>query len=171
MLQYATIQEAWGDAAPPKRKRTKSHGKPPKDAPERPFLPHDTETEFRAASSLDDYQAWAEYSKEETQRSDEPLPGTVGPARRYPAKVEISDLEKDAAEVAPEKAYRTGYVGPHPDQRPIRLDNADHAVGGPRPDSDHAGYDVALYVMSGILLILLLEQFVQMGVAMNNRAS
>lgn len=118
---------------------------------------------------MDDRQAWAEYNKEDTQRSDSPLPGLLGPERRYPASV---DVVADAGVAVPdEKRYETGYVAPHGEvsNKKMRLDVADHVIA-PRAfeakHDDNAAYDVALYVFSGIALILLLEQFVQMGLAM-----
>ena len=175
-LGYATLQEAWGESSGPKRRRSKA---PPavSPAPDREYLPASQEREYRALSGLDDQQAWAEYNKEDTQRSDAPLPGLIGPERRYPASV---DVVADAGVAVPdEKRYETGYVAPHGEagsprlqEKPVRLDVADRAIApSPTPEAKHddnAAYDVALYVFSGIALILLLEQFVQMGIAMRS---
>lgn len=168
-LGYATLQEAWGDSSAPKRRKSKV---PPavSPAPAREYRPAAQEREYRALSGLDDQQAWAEYNKEDTQRSDAPLPGLLGPERRYPASV---DVVADAGVAVPEeKQYETGYTAPHGEvsKTAVRLDVADHAIAPPpklesRYD-DNAAYDVALYVFSGIALILLLEQFVQLGIAM-----
>lgn len=173
-LGYATLQEAWGEASPPKRRKSKTPPAAPSPAPDREYLPASQEREYRALSGLDDQQAWAEYNKEDSQRSDAPLPGLVGPERRYPASV---DVVADAGAAVPdEKQYETGYVAPHgdvPEKKPVRLDVADRVmVRAPATKSDdNAAYDVALYVFSGIALILLLEQFVQMGIAMRVTSS
>jgi hypothetical protein len=167
-LGYATLQEAWGDSSGPKRRKNKV---PPavSPAPAREYRPASREREYRALSGLDDQQAWAEYNKEDTQRSDAPLPGLIGPERRYPASV---DVVADAGVAVPdEKRYETGYVAPHGEvsNTPVRLDAADRTIAAQSPalsPDDNAAYDVALYVFSGIALILLLEQFVQMGIAM-----
>ena len=169
MLQYATLQEAWGESMPPVRRRKKVP-KGPKDSNENPYRPYSEDREFRAVSGLDDYQPWADYTKEDTQRSDEPLPGLDGPARRYPEKVEIHDLEHGpVVDTPPVKKYGDEYVGGPSGFTVGRLDNADYPVYG-KPVSHDAGYDVALYVFSGILLILLLEQFVQMGATLGKNA-
>lgn len=168
-LSYATLQEAWGEACPPKRKRSKPRDAAPLAAPDREYRPAAQEREYRALSGLDDQQAWAEYNKEDTQRSDAPLPGLLGPEHRYPTSV---DVVADAGVAVPdEKQYETGYVAPHGELPKARLDVADHAVALPAaaPRDSDAAYDVALYVFSGIALILLLEQFVQMGIAMRAR--
>lgn len=169
-LGYATLQEAWGESSGPKRRKSKA---PPavSPAPDREYLPASQEREYRALSGLNDQQAWAEYNKEDTQRSDAPLPGLIGPEHRYPASV---DVVADAGVAVPdERQYETGYVAPHGDvtsKKTVRLDVADRVIAPtPRPEpvhDDNAAYDVALYVFSGIALILLLEQFVQMGIAM-----
>lgn len=173
-LGYATLQEAWGESSGPKRRKSKV---PPavSPAPDREYLPASQEREYRALSGLNDQQAWAEYNKEDTQRSDAPLPGLIGPEHRYPASV---DVVADAGVAVPdEKQYETGYVAPHGEAgsprlaaKPVRLDVADHTIAAKAPPEpvhdDNAAYDVALYVFSGIALILLLEQFVQMGIAM-----
>lgn len=168
-LSYATLQEAWGDASAPKRRKHKV-SPTVSPAPDREYRPAAQEREYRALSGLDDQQAWAEYSKEDAQRTDAPLPGLVGPERRYPSTVDVVADEGTAVN-GEEAPYETGYVAPHGpvSASPVRLDVADHRIGTerarPRGDDD-AAYDVALYVFSGIALILLLEQFVQMGKAM-----
>jgi hypothetical protein len=168
-LGYSTLHEAWGESSGPKRRKSKVPVAV-SPAPDREYLPASQEREYRALSGLDDQQAWAEYNKEDTQRSDAPLPGLIGPERRYPASV---DVVADAGVAVPdERQYETGYVAPHgdvPDKKPVRLDVADRAMVHQTPEpkhDDNAAYDVALYVFSGIALILLLEQFVQMGIAM-----
>lgn len=175
-LGYATLQEAWGEASPPKRRKSKTAPAAPSPAPDREYLPASQEREYRALSGLDDQQAWAEYNKEDTQRSDAPLPGLIGPERRYPASV---DVVADAGVAVPdERQYETGYVAPHgdvPEKKPVRLDVADRVMvpnhTTEKKHDDNAAYDVALYVFSGIALILLLEQFVQMGIAMRVTSS
>ncbi len=148
-LDWAMLSEAglgYGpDGSGPIRRRSR---RAPKDAPvgfadDREYrearIPG--HIEYRAPSSADDYLAWSEYSKEPGQRTDAPLTGLDGPERRYPP----------AAAVAPEPA-------PEPPAAP--------AFTRDDPPASDAGYDVAMYMFTGIMLILVLEQFVQMGVSM-----
>ena len=152
MLQYATLQEAWGEAVPPTRKKTK-RPPPPADFTENVVVP-DLAAKYRAPAAADDWATWAMYDKEESQRSDEPQSAVIGPAKRYP---ESAAKAAEPGVTAPEDPpYESGRVS-----RPLLLDPMDAAF-----QRGHPGFDVALYVFSGIALILLLEQFVQMGRAL-----
>ena len=168
----------------PVRKRRRDKAAPPRDGP--------PPVDYRTPSSLDDYQAWADYAKEPSQRSDAPLPGLAGPGERYAHEVAVSAASGPVADAEVDEAVNTGYAAPHGDLgrnkfagRPSRLDTDDRATGRPEyaappgggsaVEDPHfypsdargvAGYDVALYVLSGLMIILVLEQFVQMGVAL-----
>lgn len=148
-LEYAMLSEAGlGYEAAPFRKRRRA----PKDDPPAEYSAD--ATEYRAPSAADDFLAWSEYSKEPGQRTDAPLPGLDGPPRRYPA---AATVQPDSEPVAPPPPVPTGVL----DARPWGRADTD-----PDWDASSAGYDVAMYMFTGIMLILVLEQFVQMGVAM-----
>lgn len=160
-LQYATLQEAWGDALPPARRRRKHKDVTPagvSDDKEYRESRIPGEIEYRAPGATDDYLAWSDYSKEPGQRTDAPLTGLDGPARRFPAEAAVvPDVKVDPADTGAQ---------PAPDPRPyVPPTVLDSTAFSPAPSHD-AGYDVAMYVFTGIMLILLLEQFVQMGAAM-----
>lgn len=163
-LQYATLQEAWGDALPPRRrKKTRDAAVPVGVSDDKEYresrIPG--EIEYRAPAAADDYLAWSDYSKEPGQRTDAPLTGLDGPARRFPAEAAvIPDVKVDPADTGAQPAPE-----PRPYIPPTVLDSVAFAPQPPA-DSGNAGYDVAMYVFTGIMLILLLEQFVQMGAAL-----
>jgi hypothetical protein len=76
-------------------------------------------------------------------RTDAPLPGLDGPARRTPEIVHVTESQQNSGD--------------------LRTEIRSEAKQTPDTDTDNV-FDVVLYVFSGIVLILLLEQFVQMGV-------
>jgi len=160
-LGYATLQEAWGEAMPPLRRRRKHREAPPVGvANDKEYrearVPGDIE--YRAPSAADDYLAWSDYSKELGQRTDAPLPGLDGPERRFPAEAAVSPVPDEPVPVPPPAVPPTVLTAQVQSERfsPTHDDTA----------SVLAGYDVAMYVFTGIMLILLLEQFVQMGSAL-----
>lgn len=163
-LQYATLQEAWGDSLPPVRRRRKQKDVSPagvSDDKEYRESRIPGEVEYRAPAAADDYLAWSDYSKEPGQRTDAPLTGLDGPPRRFPAEAAvIPDVQVDPADTGAQPAPE-----PRPYVPPTVLDSV---AFSPQPPADagNAGYDVAMYVFTGIMLILLLEQFVQMGAAL-----
>lgn len=163
-VQYMTLEEAWGEALPPIRKKKKVPRVPADDALMDARLTGDArvpgDREYRAPSSADDYLAWSDYTKEDGQRTDAPLVGLDGPARVFPEKADVK-VTTETAEVMPEPKPRT----PSP---ALVLDSSDFGpgMGGNQDGPDTAAYDVAMYVFTGIMLILLLEQFIQIGVSL-----
>ena len=165
MIEYSTIEEAWGSTWPPVRRKKKDKRPAPADNapldngavryPEAvsEFLP------WTSADMKDSGNYWpgtsAPYHKEESQRSDAPLPGFTGEKR-------------SPAEVGP-----VGPVGPVPGPELTHATVAQMVPQDPRvrgdSDSREHIYDVILYVFTGIILILLLEQFVQMGVQLSRK--
>lgn len=163
-LSYATLQDAWGDAMPPSRRRRKNRDAAPPVgvSDDREYresrIPGDLE--YRTPGAADDYLAWSDYSKELGQRTDAPLTGLDGPERRFPAEAAVvPDYKVDPADTGAQAAPE-----PRPYVPPTVLDSTSFSTAD--PGGYDAGYDVAMYVFTGIMLILLLEQFVQMGVAL-----
>jgi len=163
MLQYASLDEAW-QASPALRKKKKvrrdvpgngmvdeAANRFPSAAPWTDNLTEDAFASFGFAASKSvtaEYKPFPEGSDSgdvtmqsrsgEFSRTDAPLAGHVGPPRRTPSAVQV----------------------------PFALPTAINAVDRHAEDPSEVVYDVVLYVFSGIVLILLLEQFVQMGVAL-----
>lgn len=163
-VQYMTLEEAWGEALPPVRRRKKAPRVPADDALMDARLTGDTrvpgDREYRAPSSADDFLAWSDYTKEDGQRTDAPLVGLDGPARVFPEKAEVK--VDDGIETRPDPKPRT----PAP---ALVLDSSDFGpsmYGNNQDGPDTAAYDVAMYVFTGIMLILLLEQFIQIGASL-----
>jgi hypothetical protein len=150
MLEYSTIDEAWGSTWPPLRKKKKSPKPPPANGPldesSMRFPRSETNLDPWTPSDSDYLGNYAEYTKEPGQRSDAPLPGHEGPARRTPT--EVTPVPVPVAEVS--------------------ADLPDWSDRHDRPDGNGGEhmYDVILYIFTGVLLILLLEQFIQIGMAM-----
>lgn len=147
MLEYSTIDEAWGSTWPPIRKKKKSPKPPPANAPldeaSMRFPRSETNLDPWTPSDNDYMGSYAAYDKEPSQRSDAPLPGLEGPERRTPS--EVTPVPVPVAE--------------------IPADLPRQYVEDVSSNNEHV-YDVILYIFTGILLILLLEQFIQMGMAM-----
>lgn len=158
MLQYASLDEAW-QASPAIRKKKKVKSMPPGTGmideavrrypllgPDLPWTDNDNDVSFPALGGKaidDEYKPFPDYSDEhdvQFARTDVPLTGLDGPARRTPEVVDVTDLVQNS--------------GAESDTRAVAKQSA---------DTDNV-FDVVLYVFSGIVLILLLEQFVQMGV-------
>jgi hypothetical protein len=149
MLEYSTIDEAWGSTWPPLRKKKKSPKPPPANGPldesSMRFPRSETNLDPWTPSDSDYLGNYAEYTKEPGQRSDVPLAGHEGPERRTPSEVTpvpVAEVSADLPAVLP------------------ALPDLPYGNGG-----EHV-YDVILYIFTGVLLILLLEQFIQIGMAM-----
>ena len=101
-LSYATLQDAWGDALPPRRRRKNRDAAPPVGvADDREYRESRVpgELEYRTPGAADDYLAWSDYSKELGQRTDAPLTGLDGPERRFPAEAAVvPDYKVDPAD-------------------------------------------------------------------------
>ena len=168
MLQYASLDEAW-QASPAIRKKKKVKSEKPghgmvDEAIQRypllspdsalPWTDNDNDVSFPASAYasnkavVDEYKPFPDYSaaivdaaQQDFARTDAPLTGLDGPTRRTPEVVHVAESQQNSG------AAREISVESRPNQR--ETDNV---------------FDVVLYVFSGIVLILLLEQFVQMGV-------
>lgn len=182
-LQYASLEEAWGTPAHPvrRRRRTKDARVPGPGSGEEPHAWADLEGGGA--------QSYAPYEKEAGQRSDQPLPGLFGPGRRHPAEAVLEPGPGEPVRTPAEYRAPRPYAPPGAEPgagpaaeagagRPLLMDRGDAAFPEPAawPTAPHADrreaggvYDVALYVFGGVVLILLLEQFVQMGVALGAR--
>lgn len=154
MLEYSTIDEAWGSTWPPVRRKKKSPKPPPANGPldeaAMRFPRSETNLDPWTPSDNDYLGSYAEYIKEPSQRSDAPLPGHEGPERRTPKEVTPVPVPVPVAEVSSDFAYAQHEFEKHQ---------------GNGNGNEHV-YDVILYIFTGILLILLLEQFIQIGMAM-----
>lgn len=168
MLQYASLDEAW-QASPAIRKKKKAKRESPGNgmvdeaiqrypllSPDLPWTDNETDVSFPAfgyASSkatIDEYKPFPDYSastmpegEASFARTDAPLTGLDGPARRTPEVVHVAETQQNSGDET-----RT-HISVEGKQTMRESDNV---------------FDVVLYVFSGIVLILLLEQFVQMGV-------
>ena len=153
MLEYSTIDEAWGSTWPPVRRKKKSPKPPPANGPldeaAMRFPRSETTLDPWTPSDREYLGSYAEYNKEPSQRSDAPLPGHEGPERRTPTAV------TPVHEPVPAEVSADLYYAQHAFKHPYT----------PRHCNDNV-YDVILYIFTGILLILLLEQFIQIGMAM-----
>ena len=145
MLSYATIDEAWRRSPPPVRRTyprdTMKHTEP------LPQLSNDPPEQLTAPVSGSEYRRLEESAdnlrgEPPTAVKHEPSQYSSGPEGR--AEHEVTRGTED-------KASEHGSL-----QAPL----------GSETSADTAFYDVVLFGIVGVVIVMILEQFVQMGIAM-----
>ncbi len=157
---YSSLDEVWGSDLKPKKKSVPKKPTPPQIMPKDPFCElYDISNSSKAYSEnelmeyvnsatagFDNYSK-VEFSKSVPPSRDDPVPPQKIVPTKTPKHVDEDDDEDDVLDFM-------GYMEKKTNET-INKANLPFA-------------DYGLYILSGIILIFMMEQFVKIGVAMRN---
>ena len=158
-IDFATLEEAWGQpfiqspAAANKKPKKKSKTKfEPICALTNPAELEDVMEEY--------YYSEEPYDKNAFSRTQLPQEDTEAPVREPAQSVKISNVEIDGSSAVASKETKTQTASPVPKVATTQSPNA-------MPDTNQV-MEMIIYISSGILLIFMMEQFIQLGVQLKS---
>lgn len=163
---YSTLEEAWG-IKPQSRRARRARKKSATEPFEAPYTRSDMDE--RIADPICDLYDQKFRKKKRTIES-EYTPWDAESSIHQPFSVipedEYIEAFDDIAAPGPDSAGSTGLESPGP--APFPAIQTRSCAGGPRP---HENHDLFMFVFSGVLLLFVLEQFIQVGLHIGTRSA